>query len=370
MEVGKGMKDLADQILASHEVRINTLLDLKNNTMKTLQDFAKEREVMGREQSRNLLDFTNSLSGSVDSLLDGFRKGHKAMGDEQSRRLRGSIRDLTKSTSDMRSRFLKEHRHVSREQAKFLADFAGYITRNVHDLLKGFHADHQQMSDEQAKNLADFMNNLTRDMAASANSLKQAREKAADELRKHLSDEVKRIRTYTTSTLNEFEKEHGKMSASLRKDLDQYVNNLTKDVSSLIRHYREDMKEAKDSWSEMSMILSSPGTRMPVPSLQVREDVSTVDEAIEKEEAEERQGLPESEIEEKVLGYINQHPEGVKVGSMETALGIPRMRLGMKAKKLLEDGKVWKEDNVYYPLARSKGPGFTIQGPGFSTETH
>ena len=120
----------------------------------------------------------------------------------------------------------------------------------------------------------------------------------------------------------------------------------------------------------MSQLLSSPETMVPMPSLEVRENVSTVDEAIEQGETEERQAPPEGEIEEKVLGYINQHPEGVKVGTMETALGIPRMRLGMKAKKLLEDGKVWKEDNIYYPLGRSKGPGFTIQGPGFSTETH
>ena len=207
-------------------------------------------------------------------------------------------------------------------------------------------------------------------MAATVNSLKQTREKAAEQLRKRLSDEVDKIRAYTRNKLNEFEKEHGQMGASLRKDLDKYVSDLTKGVTALIRDYRADMNKARKTWTEIVEMLSSPGIRPAVPSMELKEDISTVEEAIEKEEPEEKQTLLESEIEDKVLRYINQHPEGVKVGTMEMALGVPRMRLGMKAKKLLEEGKVWKEDNVYYPIERFKGPGFNVPGPGFSTETH
>ena len=55
-------------------------------------------------------------------------------------------------------------------------------------------------------------------------------------------------------------------------------------------------------------------------------------------------------LEEKVLDYINRHPMGVKISEMEQPLGETRMKLGFTAKVLLDEGKVQKMDNVYFPL--------------------
>ena len=41
-----------------------------------------------------------------------------------------------------------------------------------------------------------------------------------------------------------------------------------------------------------------------------------------------------------------------------------------EAKKLLEDGRVRKEANLYYPLGAFQGASFMVPGAGFSTETH
>jgi hypothetical protein len=54
-------------------------------------------------------------------------------------------------------------------------------------------------------------------------------------------------------------------------------------------------------------------------------------------------------LEEKVLDYINKHPMGVKVSEMEAPLGETRMKIGFIAKTLLEEGKVQKMDNLYFP---------------------
>jgi hypothetical protein len=67
--------------------------------------------------------------------------------------------------------------------------------------------------------------------------------------------------------------------------------------------------------------------------------------------------LPETEaesivtmtLEEKVLDYINKNPGGVKILDMEEPLGEKRMKLGFVAKKLLDDGRVLKIENTYYP---------------------
>jgi len=59
---------------------------------------------------------------------------------------------------------------------------------------------------------------------------------------------------------------------------------------------------------------------------------------------------PEMDLEERVLEFINRHPKGVTVGDMEEPLGVVRSRLGVIAKKLLNKGKVKKEENIYFPL--------------------
>jgi hypothetical protein len=45
-------------------------------------------------------------------------------------------------------------------------------------------------------------------------------------------------------------------------------------------------------------------------------------------------------LEDKVLEFIERHPEAVKVRDMEEPLGFARTRLGVIAKKLLDGGRV------------------------------
>ena len=79
--------------------------------------------------------------------------------------------------------------------------------------------------------------------------------------------------------------------------------------------------------------------------------VKPVKEVIEEViEEEEEEVTPEMDLDEKILQFINKHPEGVKVGDMEEPLGVTRMRLGVIAKKLLEEGKIRKEEKMYFPL--------------------
>jgi hypothetical protein len=55
-------------------------------------------------------------------------------------------------------------------------------------------------------------------------------------------------------------------------------------------------------------------------------------------------------MEEIVQSYINSKPDGVKIAEMEETLGQSRLRLGYVTRKLLNEGKVIKVDNKYYPV--------------------
>ena len=60
-------------------------------------------------------------------------------------------------------------------------------------------------------------------------------------------------------------------------------------------------------------------------------------------------------LEEKVLAYINEHPDGVKIPDMEIPMGEKRMKLGFVAKNLLDDGRILKIEAAYYPKTKDQG---------------
>jgi hypothetical protein len=59
-------------------------------------------------------------------------------------------------------------------------------------------------------------------------------------------------------------------------------------------------------------------------------------------------------LEDKVLDFINKHPEGVKILDMEESLCVKRMKLGFVAEQLHNDGKVLKIETTYFPKTSKK----------------
>ncbi len=56
-------------------------------------------------------------------------------------------------------------------------------------------------------------------------------------------------------------------------------------------------------------------------------------------------------MEDIVQSFINSQPNGVKIAEMEETLRQSRLRLGYVTRKLLNEGKVLKVENKYYPVA-------------------
>ncbi|MEK7719856.1 MAG: hypothetical protein AAB347_09645 [Bacteroidota bacterium] len=54
-------------------------------------------------------------------------------------------------------------------------------------------------------------------------------------------------------------------------------------------------------------------------------------------------------MEELIQKFINEHANGVMISEMEATLQQSKLRLGYVTKKLLNEGKVQKIDNRYYP---------------------
>lgn len=56
-------------------------------------------------------------------------------------------------------------------------------------------------------------------------------------------------------------------------------------------------------------------------------------------------------MEEAVIKFIKEHTNGVKMTEMEACLQQSRLRLGYVASKLMQDGKIKKVENKYFPTA-------------------
>ncbi len=314
MAMANSMKNLAEQIVISHNARVKALGDLALDAKKTLNDFAEERHDMGRKQRKDLLDFKDGLSKSVEDMLKDFHKEHHKMSSEQAKNLSEFSSNLMTSTKRLMDQFLKEHRQMGSEQAKDLSDFVATLTKAVQKTIK---------------------------------DLRKTRGEMSAELKGRLERDVKDIEIYVKNKLKEFETSHGEMSDALRKSLAAYVNDMASGVRKLLQEYHTDMTQARNFWKTT---LTGLKVETAMPSVEITGKVTTVREAIEKEGPQAEESHQDVDIEGKVLGYINGQHEGVKVGDMEPVFGVPRMRLGVVAKKLLDEGRIRKEGGLYYPV--------------------
>lgn len=67
-------------------------------------------------------------------------------------------------------------------------------------------------------------------------------------------------------------------------------------------------------------------------------------------------------MEEQVQKLINEHSSGVMISEMENMLQQSRLRIGYAARKLINEGKVQKIGNRYYPSSLTSQ---TIETPNF-----
>ena len=161
MEIAESMRNTAENILTSYNVRVKALGDLVVDTRKTLKGFASDRGKMGREQAVSLANFTKGLSKSVEEMLGGFRESHSQMSEEQTKHLTGFITDLTNDVSSMVSGFQKDHGKMSKELKGRLAKEVKEIETYIENRLQEFDEAHTEMSEQQKKDLAKFVSGMT-----------------------------------------------------------------------------------------------------------------------------------------------------------------------------------------------------------------
>lgn len=149
------------------------------------------------------------------------------------------------------------------------------------------------------------------------------------------------------------------------KGIRKEVKDIEKATDNMIGDLTQDRAQASATWAKMQAamehIRETGVTAQPKHATKKAEKkevkpapaVEVVKEAAAevKPKAEPKPVAPMS-LEQKVLDYINKHPKGVKISEMEEPLGETRMKLGFTAKGLLDEGKVQKIENIYFPKTK------------------
>jgi len=133
--------------------------------------------------------------------------------------------------------------------------------------------------------------------------------------------------------------------------VDEKEKSLEPEKKPVIPHEPVVLTTPKEKKSTPKEKKSTPKEEKSTP----KEKKSTPKE--EKSTPKEEKSTPKEEkssltLQKDMLAFLADHPNGALIGEMEKLLGTPRLKLGRIAKELLEQGKLRKEGNLFFPLSQ------------------
>jgi len=408
MGLGSEMKNLSEELLASFKERIKANEDLVNDVQQTLDGFRKDHQEMAAALNASAMALRKGLAKGEKDRLNTF-KGLMGSIHNTISSIQKEVVGIQTSTFNMINEFNADRAQMAKELNTFFAKGRSDRMKNektrmkeFDSLMKNIHDDIKSINNEVAtifKNTNDMLDRFEKE-----------HQDMSDELRAELGRNLAERVEYTRSLLNGFQKrlaeiskENQTMAKKLRKDLDNGeterlsdYNGLMKNIHTSIKGIRTEVKtvknytaamlddllqnrvQAESEWSKMQSmmaqirktgIISQPKqsvkkaekkeVKKEAPVAAVKESVV---EAIKVAPVKEEKKAPVKQeqvippvvekpmtLQEKVLDFINKNPKGIKISAMEQPLGETRMKLGFIAKNLLDEGKVLKIENIYYP---------------------
>ncbi|KAA6232429.1 hypothetical protein FP507_04510 [Chlorobium phaeovibrioides] len=296
-----------------HAVR-DTVSSYRTEAAAMMQDFAGDRSAMSTELHAMLDDATASRMDSEQIRLGEF--GEMMAGiREYNKSLQMEVVDIFASTNAMLERFAGEHEQMAEELKNGLEKTRHEGSEYTKELLAGIR---QRMLEISNENL-----------------------EAAEAVRKGLAgSEAVRMDEYN----------------SLFSRISSEVETLRQSTSAMLKRFSEERAADSAGWPELEVVAVSPQEEVDAAveefqdAAPQQEPAGVVNEEPEAEPEAEAASVTGDSLEERVLAYINSSTEGVRVSDMEKPLGETRMKIGVAARNLLDEGKVSKVENFYHPL--------------------
>ena len=300
MGIKEEMEKLGEEIIGSYDVRVESIKQLKKETEETLKgsrdllkNFQNVHKKMSIEQRENLSKHKENLEGEVKGMLKEFRLS------------------LEKTGSDLRKDLDKGAKRRKTEVGKTLGET-------------------QKMMDE----------------------VKNSRIQMSKELREDLTTDAERRKDDTKKMMDDFKVAHRQMSKELKQNLTKFNQEIKSEVSKMLDDFdstqdkvRADLQKASLSWQQTASILQKKrsGGVKPIPKVLEKKTI--------KETLPQKTKIVEELSDKKqVLVLIKKHFEGMKLTEIGAELGKDWRWYIPIVKELIEESKIRKEENLYYPM--------------------
>ena len=335
-------KALRKDLNQGEKERLNTYKDLMSGINSTISTIQQEVVAIQTSTSNMIIEFTTDRSQMAEELNQTFAQNRaERMEDEKTRMTEFDA--LMKDIND---------------DIKNINDEVAAIFKNTNEMLATFDKDHQEMSAELkaelSQNLAEriqYTQTLLQGFQKRLAEIGKDNQKMAQKLQKDLAKgEVERLNDYNGIMKN--------IHAAI-KGIQKEVKEVQKATSGMLINYAKDREGAAAEWNKMEAAIAKirkTGVVEPPKQAEKKEvKAKAVVEPVMEAPAESQQKVESKPVipmtlEEKMLDLINKHPNGLRVSEMEQPLVETRMKLGFIAKALLEQGKVQKLDNIYFPI--------------------
>jgi len=164
MGIADDVKNLGEDIVASHNARIKAIGTIVKDTRNTLKGFHAEHKEMSAKQAKDLAGFVADLTKNVANMIKIIQTEHKDMaaalkaslGKGETDRLKsfkGMMGDIRKEINDIDiyvknklQKFYDAHEEMSDELKKDLAKYVADIVKGTQELLGGFHGEREKMA--------------------------------------------------------------------------------------------------------------------------------------------------------------------------------------------------------------------------------
>jgi hypothetical protein len=243
----------------------------------------------------------------------------------------------------MLERFEKEHLQMSDDLRADLGKNLAERVEYTGTLLNGFQKRLSEISNDNHKMAQKLRKDLAHGETERLNDYNGIM-KGIHLAIKGIGTEVKNIKNSTEGMLDDLLQNRVQASAEWSKMQNTMAQIRKTGVASQVKEVTK--KEAKKK-APVEAVKAVPVEAVKEIPIEVKKETPVKSEPVFTSLPEEPMTL-----EQKILNYLNKHPKGVKISEMEEPLGQTRMKLGYTAKVLLDEGKVLKIENIYYPVPK------------------
>jgi len=316
--------DLKEQLDATREQCEEQVATLRKEARQFVENTATERQAMADDMFGMLSGAQIELSTGVRTLLGDFTTQRVKMSQAQDESLvangaerRRLVAEMIASTQDLLNRFAAD------QQAT--AD-------RLHETLAADRTERQQLVASMIAEIHALLKNMALDNDATA-----------AELRATLSSDRQAHSAATASFMAAVNSNRQNMAEMLANRLDAFEGTLGAQVSSSLNGFAAERADLHHSLAEMAQVWREFATAMHSRTVAAQPEPT--------EPAPPVENPPAEDVAERILAYLTQHADGVKLVDLEPEFGLNRLQLGKHLRGLIDSGKVQKDpETLVYKL--------------------